>query len=193
TCTSPAELPASHRETNMTTLQDNAGGPAFQNEPISPARLLLLAPSELRAPIAILSPAKRNALIACFNTGGLHKKDGAWHGPPDGKPESGLTTADLARDGMLTKTRNNRFGSAQLTERGNWLARTLVCLVTTENLESVRFGRCSPARKRLSNEAVLLQCMSSALAPSRLPERQSNFRFRCHRVRVSSPRGRPST
>jgi hypothetical protein len=73
----------------MTTLQDTAVGPASQNELISPARLLLLAPTEPRAPIAILSPAKRTALIACFNAGGLHKKDGAWHGPPGGKPVSG--------------------------------------------------------------------------------------------------------
>ena len=101
----------------MTTLQDNAVDPTFQNELISPARLLLLAPREPRAPIAILSPAKRNALVACFNAGGLHKRDGAWHGPPDGKPVSGMTTADLARDGMLTVTTNHRFGSAQLTER----------------------------------------------------------------------------
>jgi hypothetical protein len=43
----------------MTTLQDNAVGPAFQNELISPARSLLLAPSEPRAPIAMLSPACR--------------------------------------------------------------------------------------------------------------------------------------
>src|SRR5262249_57158095 len=69
----------------MTTLQDTAVGPASQNELICPARLLLLAPGEPRAPIAILSPAKRNALVACFNAGGLHKKDGAWHGPPGGK------------------------------------------------------------------------------------------------------------
>ena len=58
----------------MTTLQDNTVGPAFQNELISPARLLLLAPSEPRAPIAILSPAKRNALVACFNAGGSTRK-----------------------------------------------------------------------------------------------------------------------
>src|SRR5262249_29674448 len=103
----------------MTTLQDNAAGPAFQNELISPARLLLLAPSDRGAPIAILSPAKRKALVACSNAGGLQKKDGAWHGPPDGKPVSGMTTADLARDGMLTVTTSHRFGSAQLTERGN--------------------------------------------------------------------------
>jgi hypothetical protein len=41
---------------------------------ISPAPLLLLSLGERRAPIAFLSPAKRNALIACFNAGGLHKK-----------------------------------------------------------------------------------------------------------------------
>ena len=130
------------RGTNMTTLQ------ASQNELISPARLLLLAPSEPRAPIAILSPAKRNALVACFNAGGVHKKDGAWHGPPGGKPVSGMTIADLARDGMLTVTTNHRFGSAQLTERGNWFARTLLCQGTTANSESVRFGICSPMPTR---------------------------------------------
>jgi hypothetical protein len=115
----------------MTTLQDTAVGPASRNELISPGRLLLLAPSEPRAPIAILSPAKRNALVACFNAGGLHKKNGAWHGPPGGKPVSGMTTADLARDGMLTVTTNHQFGSARLTKRGNWFARTLLCRGTT--------------------------------------------------------------
>src|SRR5262249_34091764 len=124
------------RGTNMTTLQDTSVGPASQNELICPARLLLLAPSEPRAPIAILSPAKRNALVACFNAGGLHKKDGA--------SVSGMTTADLARDGMLTVTTNHRFGSARLTGRGNWFARTLLCQGTTANSESVRFGSCSP-------------------------------------------------
>jgi hypothetical protein len=129
------------RGTNMTTLQGNAVGPAFRNRLISPARSLLLAPSEPRAPIAILSPAKRNALVACFNAGGLHKKDGAWHGLPDCKPVSGMTTADLARDGMLTVTTNHRFGSAQLTERGNWFARTLLCQRTIVNSESVQLAR----------------------------------------------------
>ena len=54
----------------MTTLQDNAVEPASRSELISPSPVLLLAPSEPRAPIAILSPAKRNALVACFNAGG---------------------------------------------------------------------------------------------------------------------------
>jgi hypothetical protein len=95
------------------TLQDNAVEPASPSELISTSPVLLLAPGEPRAPIAILSPAKRNALVACFNAGGLHKRDGAWHGPPGGKPVSGMTTADLARDGMLTVTTNHRIGSAR--------------------------------------------------------------------------------
>jgi hypothetical protein len=121
----------------MTTLQDNAVEPAAPSELISTSPVLLLAPGEPRAPIAILSPAKRNAVVACFNAGGLHKRDGAWHGPPGGKPVSGMTAADLARDGMLTVTTNHRIGSARLTERGNWFARTLLCDGTA--------GTCSPA------------------------------------------------
>jgi hypothetical protein len=88
----------------MTTLQDTAVGPASQNELISPARLLLLAPTEPRAPIAILSPAKRTALIACFNAGGLHKKDGAWHGPPGGKPVSGDRASWTRKSRQLSRT-----------------------------------------------------------------------------------------
>ena len=33
-----------------------------------------------RAPVAELSPARRTALIACFNAGELVKRNGAWHG-----------------------------------------------------------------------------------------------------------------
>src|SRR5262249_47721413 len=106
----------------MTTLQDTAVGPASQNELISPARLLLLAPTEPRAPIAILSPAKRTALIACFKGGGLKKKDGAGQGPQGGKRVPGMTTADLARDGMLTVTTKSSIWFS--TTDG---ARELVC------------------------------------------------------------------
>ena len=98
----------------------------LQDADLEPKPLLPLAPSEPRALVAILSAAKRNALVACFNGSGLHKKDGAWHGLPDGKPVSGVTVADLARDGMLTLTTDHRLGSARLTERGNWFARTLL-------------------------------------------------------------------
>jgi hypothetical protein len=88
--------------------------------------LPLLAADEPRAQIEILSLAKRSALVACFNANELHKKDGAWHGSSDGKPVSGMTVADLARDGMLTVTTNYRLGSARLTKRGSWFARTLL-------------------------------------------------------------------
>jgi hypothetical protein len=91
---------------------------------ISPTSVL--APGERQAPIAELSPSKRRALVSCFNAGGLNKKDGAWHGSQEGKPISGTTTADLARDGMLTLTVQHRRGSARLTDRGSWFARTLL-------------------------------------------------------------------
>lgn len=101
-----------------------------QSPVVEPAPSSRLAPTEPRALIAILSAAKRNALVACFNASGLHKKDGAWHGEPDSKPVSGVTVADLARDGMLILTTDHRLGSARLTERGNWFARTLLCDAT---------------------------------------------------------------
>jgi hypothetical protein len=107
----------------MTIPQYNAGA-SGQNELLStlPSQL----PKEPRALVAILSPAKRNALIACFYASALNKKDGAWHGLPDGKRTSGVTVADLARDGMLTLTTDRQAASARLTERGNWFARTLL-------------------------------------------------------------------
>ena len=118
-------------------LKGNVARPAPLNELISPTPLLLLAPNEPPAPIGNLSPAKRNALIACINAGGLYKKAGAWHGPFGGKPLAGVTIANLARDGMLTVTTNHRLGSAKLTGRGNWLARTLLHDAETSNGESL--------------------------------------------------------
>jgi hypothetical protein len=79
-----------------------------------------------RAQTAILSPAKRDALIACLGASVLEKRQGAWHGRPDDKRISGITVADLARDGMLIVATNQRSGSARLTERGHWFARTLL-------------------------------------------------------------------
>jgi hypothetical protein len=122
----------------MTMLKGNAARPASLNEFISPTPLLLLAPNEPPAPIANLSPAQRNALVACINAGGLYKQAGAWHGPFGGKPLSGITIANLARDGMLTVTTNHRLGSAKLTGRGNWFARTLLHDPETSNGESLR-------------------------------------------------------
>jgi hypothetical protein len=119
------QLPDIHGA-DMTRLKDSAVEPASRSETVSPSSVSVLAPGERHAPIADLSPSKRSALVACFNAGGLSKKDGAWHGAPGGKPVYGITTADLARDGMLIVTTNHRNGSARLTERGNWFARTLL-------------------------------------------------------------------
>ena len=78
------------------------------------------------APVVVLSPTKRTAVIECFNNNGLHKRNGYWCGPPEGKHISGVTVADLARDGMLSVERNLLHSSALLTERGQWFARTLI-------------------------------------------------------------------
>jgi hypothetical protein len=118
--------------TDMTILQNAALQDAVLPDAVlrdavhqAPAvESIALAPSEPRALIAILSVAKRNALLACFAAGGLHKRDGAWRGAADAKPVSGVTVADLARDGMLTT--DHRLGTARLTERGSWFARTLL-------------------------------------------------------------------
>jgi hypothetical protein len=96
---------------------------------ISAAPVLLIAPEESRAPTASLSPAKRAALIACFNGGSLHKREGAWAAPSAStydKPVSGVTVADLGRGGMLTLSVLRRSASATLTTRGSWFARTAV-------------------------------------------------------------------
>ena len=79
-----------------------------------------------RAPIVLLSLAKRTALIECFNNDSLHKLRGCWCGTPQGKPISGVTVADLSRDGMFSVITNRQYGSAGLTERGQWFARTLI-------------------------------------------------------------------
>jgi hypothetical protein len=88
----------------------------------------LLAFNEARAPIDILSPTKRAALIACLNGDGiLHKRYGVWSPSSVGTFEtriSGMTVADLSRDGMLTVTVIGKSSSARLTTRGAWFART---------------------------------------------------------------------
>ena len=110
-------------------LHDQTRELAFRSESNAAALLPLLAPEESRAPTASLSPAKRAALIACFNGGGLHKRDGAWTALPAStfdKPVSGVTVADLGRDGMLTLNMLQGSASARLTTRGSWFARTAV-------------------------------------------------------------------
>jgi len=86
----------------------------------------LVIANKRRAPVAVLSPTKRTAVIECFNNNGLHKRRGYWWGTPEGKHISGVTVADLARDGIFSVIINLRHGSARLTERGQWFARTLI-------------------------------------------------------------------
>jgi hypothetical protein len=107
---------------------DHTGEVASPSEPNSATPLLLHASDERRAPTAILSSAKRVALIACLNGGSLHKRCGVWTAPSANvgdKPISGVTVADLGRDGMLTLTMLRGSASARLTARGNWYAQTV--------------------------------------------------------------------
>jgi hypothetical protein len=69
--------------------------------------------------------AKRVAR-ACFNNNGLRKRNGYWSGEPEGRHISGVTVADLARDGMFSVIKSLQDCSAQLTEQGQWFARTLI-------------------------------------------------------------------
>jgi hypothetical protein len=45
---------------------------------------------------------------------------------------SGVTVADLGRDGMLTLTMLGRNASARLTTRGSWFARTVAAKMAAE-------------------------------------------------------------
>ena len=94
---------------------------------IKAEQIQALTTNKPRAPIVLLSLAKRTAMIECFNnSNGLHKHNGFWCGAPEGKHISGVTVADLARDGMFSVVTNRSHGLARLTERGQWFARTLI-------------------------------------------------------------------
>ena len=99
------------------------------SEPIEPAAFLQLEAGERPAPIDILSPAKRAALVAfLYGDGSLHKSRGVWTARSAiacAKRIYGVTIADLARDGMVTLTVVGKSASARLTARGDWFARTL--------------------------------------------------------------------
>ena len=114
----------------------HAAEPAFQTEVIS--RSFVAARAERRAHAdsqVINSEANRPP--------GLHQRGWplqesrslAW--AMRGKPISGSTIADLARDGMLALTTINRLASAQLTERGKWFARTLLRDAVSPDRESL--------------------------------------------------------
>ena len=87
-----------------------------------------LEANEPRAPIAILTPAQRKALIVCLEAGTIHRQRGAWApaGTTTSEPRiSGITVADLARDGLMAIEAVGKSRSARLTMRGSWFARTV--------------------------------------------------------------------
>jgi hypothetical protein len=74
-----------------------------------------------------LSVIKQWALILCLEGDGtLHKRSGAWTLYPESHEArvSGVTVADLARDGLLTIVMREKRAYACLTPRGAWFART---------------------------------------------------------------------
>jgi len=117
----------------ITTPKEEIGASHSRSPLTSPQALPTLTPNEPRAPISILTPAKRAALVACLIGGGtLHKQRGVWTPASDGpscKHIAGITVADLSRDGMLTVTMLSKHASAQLTTRGSWFARTAASAV----------------------------------------------------------------
>ena len=85
--------------------EDKKGATITSNPILPPA----LTADKRRAPVAILSPTKRAAIIECFSNSGLHKRRGYWCGTAEGKHISGATVADLARDGMFSVERNSQI------------------------------------------------------------------------------------
>jgi hypothetical protein len=88
----------------------------------------LLDANEPRAPIAILTPAQRKALVVCLEAGMIRRHAGAWVPATCSGSEpriSGITVADLARDGLLIIEASGKSRSARLTMRGSWFARTV--------------------------------------------------------------------
>ena len=115
--------------TAMSTVHEQAKMISHPRDEVdAPPASHSLSPNEPKAPIAILTRAKRAALIACLNGGGtLYKRRGVWVPSPAGSSDqriSGITVADLGRDGMLTLSILGRRASAHLTPRGSWFART---------------------------------------------------------------------
>jgi hypothetical protein len=109
----------------MTIHEDNAAEASGQNELFATALPFPQLPKEPRAHVAILSPAKRNALVACFHASALNKKDGAWHGLPDGQRTSGVSRRSRTGWNAYVDHGSSRgFGSIDRT-------RQLVCPNTT--------------------------------------------------------------
>jgi hypothetical protein len=108
--------PKQHEETATGELPPSGSLPPLQS-------------GERPAPVAILSPAKRTALLAFLDGDGtLHKSRGVWIAEPAARSCAriyGMTIADLAREGMLTVTVTRKSACARLTPRGKWFVQTL--------------------------------------------------------------------
>jgi hypothetical protein len=85
-----------------------------------------LQEKESRAPIAMLSPAQCKALLICLKAGSLFRSCGAWIGARISSDQriSGITVADLAREGLLLIETSGKKKTAYLTAKGSWFART---------------------------------------------------------------------
>jgi hypothetical protein len=107
----------------------------WQPPPSSRSKVVIM---ERPAPIAILSVTKRTAVIECFENSGLEKRNGYWGGPLEGRHISGVTVADLARDGLFSVITNRPHASARLTALGQYFARTLIeAAAETQRRESL--------------------------------------------------------
>ena len=95
----------------MTRPLDHTGELASPSEPNSAAPLLLPASDERRAPTAILSSAKRAALIACLNGGSLHRRCGVWTAPSASVGDKLISGATVSR---------SRAGRHANAERAPW-------------------------------------------------------------------------
>ena len=90
-----------------------------------------------RAPIEELSLIKRKALVACLQGNGiLYKRSGTWTSSSTGSHAdriSGITVADLSRDGLLAITTLHKHASTRLTPRGVWFAQTIINVLPTRS------------------------------------------------------------
>jgi ABC-type uncharacterized transport system substrate-binding protein len=72
------------------------------------------------------------ATIPIVFTGGADK--GRWYGSLDGKSISGNTVASLGRDGLFAVNKDDRVGSATLTERGQRIAKMLIEIANRQQM-----------------------------------------------------------
>ena len=117
-----------------TVPQIRPANPKNAFEPKKPAALL-----------ALLSLAKRTAVMECFNNNGLYKRKGCWWGAPDGRHISGVTVAELSRDGIVS-------GSP-------------TCFGTTDRARRMGCADANRGRKRRSSPGIIAAPLPDAPPP----------------------------